>query len=60
MIWRTIFTFTLLSFVSCSSGYFSLRNNDRIVFFGDSITQLLGHHIDQKTGTLHSSKILSQ
>jgi lysophospholipase L1-like esterase len=40
MIWRTIFTFTLLSFVSCSSGYFSLRNNDRIVFFGDSITQL--------------------
>ncbi len=40
MILRTMFTFTLLALVSCSSGYFSLRNNDRIVFFGDSITQL--------------------
>ncbi|MGD1044389.1 MAG: GDSL-type esterase/lipase family protein [Bacteroidota bacterium] len=40
MIWRTIFIFTLLSLVSCSTRYFALRNNDRIVFFGDSITQL--------------------
>jgi isoamyl acetate esterase len=40
MISRTIFIFTLLALVSCSSGYFSLRNTDRIVFFGDSITLL--------------------
>jgi isoamyl acetate esterase len=40
MIWRTVFLFTLLCLVSCSSRYYSLRNNDRIVFFGDSITQL--------------------
>jgi lysophospholipase L1-like esterase len=40
MILRTIFIFTLISLVSCSSGYFSLRNSDRIVFFGDSITLL--------------------
>lgn len=40
MIYRTFFTFALISLISCSSGYFSLRNNDRIVFFGDSITQL--------------------
>jgi lysophospholipase L1-like esterase len=40
MIWRAIFIFTLLSLVSCSSRYFALRNNDRIVFFGDSITQM--------------------
>jgi len=40
MIWRNLFIFALLSLVSCSSGYFSLRNKDRIVFFGDSITQL--------------------
>lgn len=40
MIWRTVLLFTLLSLVSCSTGYFALRNNDRIVFFGDSITQL--------------------
>jgi len=39
-MWRTIFIFTLLSLVSCSTRYFALRNNDRIVFFGDSITQL--------------------
>jgi lysophospholipase L1-like esterase len=32
--------FTLFSLVSCSSGYITLRNNDRIVFFGDSITLL--------------------
>jgi isoamyl acetate esterase len=35
-----MFMFTILSLVSCSSGYFALRNNDRIVFFGDSITLL--------------------
>jgi lysophospholipase L1-like esterase len=40
MIWRTIITFTLITLVSCSSGYLTLRNNDRIVFFGDSITLL--------------------
>jgi lysophospholipase L1-like esterase len=40
MIWRTIFMFMLFSLVSCSSGYFMLRNKDRIVFFGDSITLL--------------------
>ncbi len=40
MIWRTIFMFTLSSLVSCSTGYLSLRNKDRIVFFGDSITLL--------------------
>ena len=40
MIWRSIFMITLFSLVSCSSGYFTLRNNDRIVFFGDSITLL--------------------
>jgi isoamyl acetate esterase len=40
MILRAIFTLALLSLISCSSGYFSLRNSDRIVFFGDSITQL--------------------
>jgi len=38
MIFRTMFTFLLFSLVACSSEYFSLRNNGRIVFFGDSIT----------------------
>jgi lysophospholipase L1-like esterase len=40
MILRTILLCSLLSLVSCTAKYFSLRNNDRIIFFGDSITQL--------------------
>jgi lysophospholipase L1-like esterase len=31
---------TLFSLISCSNGYITLRNKDRIVFFGDSITLL--------------------
>ena len=39
MIWRTILICSLLTLVSCTARYFALRNNDRIMFFGDSITQ---------------------
>jgi isoamyl acetate esterase len=40
MIWRTILLCSLLSLVSCTAKYFTLRDNDRIIFWGDSITQL--------------------
>ena len=40
MIYRTIFMFLLFSLISCSGEHFTLRQNDRIVFFGDSITLL--------------------
>lgn len=40
MIWRTLFLFILFSLVSYSTGFYTLRNNDCVVFFGDSITFL--------------------
>jgi lysophospholipase L1-like esterase len=40
MIWRCILLSSLLFFALRTGGYIMLNDNDRIIFFGDSITQL--------------------